>query len=117
MKNKPIAVKQRTIYWANLNPTKGSEQAGKRPVVVISGNTMNEHLPVCIVCPLSSQIKYPDTCTTLKKSGTNNLKQDSEVITFQVRTISSDRLEGKIGTITGAELRDVVHKIGQLLQY
>jgi mRNA interferase MazF len=72
------------MYWTDLNPTKGSEQSGKRPVVVISGNTMNENLPACIVCPLSSQIKYASTCTTLKKSKTNKLKNDSEVITFQI---------------------------------
>ena len=109
--------KQRDIYWANLNPSKGSEQAGKRPVVVVSGNTMNEHLPVCIVCPLSTKLKNYHTCTVLKKSKSNKLPADSEVITFQVRTISSDRLKSKAGSITTEELQDVVHKIGQLLHY
>jgi mRNA interferase MazF len=108
---------QKDIYWADLNPTKGSEQSGKRPVVVISGNTLNENLPVCIVCPLSSKVKDYSTCTQIPKSKTNNLKSDSEAITFQIRTISQDRLVGKIGTISDMELQDIVTKVGHLLVF
>ena len=49
-------MRQRDIYWADLNPVKGTEQAGKRLVVIISGNTMNEHLGVSIICPLSREL-------------------------------------------------------------
>ena len=110
-------ITQKEIYWADLNPTKGSEQSGKRPVVVISGNTMNEHLPVCIVCPLSSKVKEYSTCTLIAKSKTNKLKADSEVITFQIRTISQNRLTQKIGKITNNELQDIISKIGNLFIY
>ena len=110
-------IKQREIYWANLNPTKGSEQSGKRPVVVVSGDTMNEHLPVCIVCPLSTKVKSFSTCTLLKKDKTNKLKSDSEVITFQVRTLSQKRLTKKIGAISHNQLQDIVSKIGNLFVY
>jgi mRNA interferase MazF len=108
---------QKDIYWADLNPTKGSEQSGKRQVVIVSGNTLNEHLPVCIVCPLSSKVKGYSTCTLITKSKTNNLKSDSEAITFQIRTISQDRLVGKIGTISDVELQDIVTKVGHLLVF
>jgi mRNA interferase MazF len=114
---KKTTPQQCEIYWANLNPTKGSEQFGKRPVVVVSGNTMNEHLPVCIVCPISTKIKKYHTCTVIKKNRINKLKEDSEIITFQVRTVSTARLEEKIGAITPTELQDVINKIGHLLQY
>ena len=50
-------MKQKDIYLANLNPTKGSEQRGIRPVVVISANAMNDNLNVAIVCPLSTSNK------------------------------------------------------------
>jgi len=108
---------QKEIYWANLNPTKGSEQSGKRPFVVISGNTMNKHLPVCIVCPLSSKVKNFATCTMLPKTNVNKLKIDSEIITFQVRTISQKRLTEKIGKITDPQLQDIISKIGNLFLY
>jgi mRNA interferase MazF len=50
-------MKQREIWVVDLNPVKGSEQKGIRPVVVISGNAMNDHLNIAIVCPLTTQIK------------------------------------------------------------
>ena len=46
-------MKQREIWLADLNPVKGSEQRGVRPVVILSGNSMNANLDICIVCPLS----------------------------------------------------------------
>lgn len=110
-------IAQKEIYWVDLNPTKGSEQSGKRPVVIVSGNTVNEGLPVCIVCPLSSQVKKFSTCTFIPKTKTNKLKFDSEVITFQVRTISQKRLSKKIGEITNQQLQDVISKIGNLFVY
>lgn len=110
-------ITQKEIYWADLNPAKRSEQSGKRPVVVISGNTMNEHLPVCIVCPLSSKVKDYSTCTLIPKSKTNKLKVDSELITFQIRTISQVRLTRKIGNITDKELQEAISKIGYLFRY
>ncbi len=109
--------KQKEIYWADLNPVKGSEQSGKRPVVVISGNTMNEHLPIIIICPITSNVKSFSTCTKLQKSTLNNLKTDSEVITFQVRAVSQDRLDNKIGEISDTELQDIISKLGHLLVY
>jgi len=110
-------IQQKEIYWVNLNPVQGSEQSGKRPVVVISGNTMNEHLPVCIVCPLSSKVKNFSTCTLLPKTKVNKLTTDSEVITFQVRTISQKRLTKKVGKITDSQLQDIISKIGNLFLY
>jgi mRNA interferase MazF len=108
---------QKEIYWADLNPVQGSEQSGNRPVVIISGNTMNEHLPVCIVCPLSSSVKNFSTCTIIPKSNLSNLKTNSEVITFQIPTISQKRLNKKISEITDAQLQDIISKIGYLLVY
>ncbi len=55
-------MKQRDIWFADLNPTKGSEQSGIRPVAIISGDTMNDNSGLCLICPLSSKIKrYPAT--------------------------------------------------------
>jgi len=49
-------MKQREIWLVDLNPVKGSEKEGLRPVVIVSGNAMNDNLPICIVYPLSSKI-------------------------------------------------------------
>jgi len=45
-------MKQRDIWMADLNPLKGSEQQGIRPVVIVSGNAMNDNLGICIICRL-----------------------------------------------------------------
>lgn len=110
-------MKQRDIWLVDLNPMKGSEQMGIRPVVIISGNAMNDNLNICIVCPLSSRIKNFAGCITLKKSDINKLSIDSEIITFQIRTISKERLLKKIGEITLEQLQFTIKGLAEILMY
>jgi mRNA interferase MazF len=110
-------MKQRDICLADLNPVQGSEQSGVRPVVIISGNAMNDNLNICIVCPLSSNIKYYSGCLVLQKDDINQLDQDSEVITFQIRTISKSRLIKKIGIISESQLKDILLGFNEVLTY
>jgi mRNA interferase MazF len=109
-------MKQKDICFANLNPTRGSEQGGLRPVVVISGDTMNDNLGICIVCPLSSKIKsYPGT-VFIPKTIDNGLSENSEVICFQVRAISKERLNPPIGKLSDSQLKDVIDKMNGLFE-
>ena len=110
-------MKQREIWWADLNPVQGSEQRGTRPVVIISGNTMNDHLDIGIICPLSSKIKNFAGCLVLKRNKINGLEMDSEIISFQVRTISKSRLVSKIGQISEEELRQVKVGLNEILTF
>lgn len=110
-------MKQKDIYWADLNPIKGKEQGGRRPVVIVSGPSMNEHFGVFIVCPVSTKIKNYSGCVQLKKNRMNRLKQDSEIITFQIRTVSRERLREKIGAISDEELRKVFEGLSDILTY
>jgi len=110
-------MKQRDIFLADLEPTTGQEQQGVRPVLILSGNTMNEHFDLCMICPLSSKVKNFPTCVVLKKSVLNGLSQDSEVLTFQLRTISKKRLQKKIGEISGEELEQVFSGLNDVLRY
>lgn len=100
---------QGEIYLAKLEPVEGSEQGGTRPVVIISGDTMNDHFNVVICCPISKQIKNYAGCVVLSKSQRTGLKVDSEVITFQVRSLSKNRLIKKLGIITSQEL-SIIHR-------
>ena len=110
-------MKQGEIYWANLDPTQDSEQAGLRPVVIVSGNTMNENFPVILACPITKKIKNYPGCVGLVKNKTNNLKQDGEIISFQIRSLSKKRLTKKIGTIKRSELKSVISGLNQVLIY
>lgn len=108
---------QKDIYWANLNPAKGKEQKGKRPVVIISGNTMNKNLGIFIICPISSKIKNYAGCVNLQKNKTNKLNEDSEIITFQVRTITKERMIKKIGEITDEQLKEILYSLNEVFYY
>ena len=108
---------QKEIWLADLEPIKGRKQGGRRPVVIISGDTMNEHYGVRIVCPLSLQIKNFAGCLLLKKDKVNRLPKDSEVLTFQLRTVSIGRLIKKIGHITPAQLREIRLFLNEILTY
>ncbi len=108
---------QKEIWLADLEPIKGREQGGQRPVVIMSGNTMNEHYGVRIICPLSSHIKNFAGCLLLKKDKVNRLTKDSEILTFQLRTVSTGRLTKKIGQITPEQLREIKVFLNEILTY
>lgn len=110
-------MQQRDIYLADLNPSEGGEQAGTRPVVVISGSTMNQYFDVVIVCPLTSKVKNYASCISIKKDEQNGLATDSEIITFQVRTVSKNRLLKKVGEISEKQLNDVFKGLIEVLKY
>jgi mRNA interferase MazF len=110
-------MKQGEIWMADLNPVKGSEQRGIRPVVIISGNAMNDNLGICIVCPLTTRMKNYAGCLVLVKDDLNGLEQDSEVITFQVRTVSHERLISKTGSITEELLVKIKNGLVEVLRY
>lgn len=101
-------MRQGEIWFADLNPTKGSEQSGRRPVVIISGNTLNEVLPIVIIVPITSKVKSYPTSVAINPTRANGLKKTSEAIPFQVRTISKGRLTKRIGRITPDELREII---------
>lgn len=108
-------MRQGEIWYANLNPTRGSEQAGTRPVVIVSGNTLNETLPIVIVLPITGKIKSYPTCVALSPNKTNGLSVDSEIIPFQVRTVTKKRLTKKIGTLSRKELQSALKGLAHVL--
>ena len=108
---------QREIWLADLNPSVGSEQMGIRPVVIISGNAMNDNLGISIICPLSSKIKQYAGCLVLTPDSKNGLDLESEVISFQVRAISQSRLTRKIGEITIEQLEKLRIGLNEILRY
>lgn len=98
------------IFWADLEPTKGSEQAGRRPVLVISTEEVNQALPIVTILSLTS-IKpgrrvYP--IEVLLKAETTGLTKDSIAMAHQIRAISKERLGEKCGSINSEEIRNSV---------
>lgn len=110
-------MKQKEIWKVNLNPIRGSEQAGMRPVVIISGNLVNTHAAAVIACPLTSKIKNYNGNVILAPNKTNGLKLKSEVLTFHIRSISKDRMIEKIGVITDKEFEKMRGCLDDILRY
>ena len=108
---------QKEIWMADLNPVVGSEQSGIRPVIIISGTSMNTHYSVVIICPLTSKIKPYRGCPVISPDKINNLEAASQAIPFHVRTISKMRLTKKIGSVTDAELEDIKQGLEIFLNY
>jgi mRNA interferase MazF len=110
-------MKQGEIWYANLNPIKGQEQTGIRPVVIISGNLLNTYLNIIICCPLTTKIKSYKGNVVLQPTTKNKLKQASEILTFHIRSISKERLTKKIGEITTEEIQKIKTTMNEIMDY
>ena len=102
------------IYWADLNPVRGHEQAGQRPVVVISHDVFNERSGTVIALAITSQPQKAGFPLTLKlKSG--DLPKDSWVKISQVRTLSVLRLGDRIGQIDQEEMALLIEGLNEIV--
>ena len=110
-------MRQAEIWSANLNASRGSEQAGYRPVVIVSGNLLNQHLPVVIVIPLTTKIKNYKGNPVLMPTKANGLKKESEMLIFHIRSVSKDRLVEKLGSIENSELERAMKTLNDILKY
>ena len=110
-------MKQCEIWETNLNPVRSIEQAGFRPVLILSGNMLNTYLNVVIVCPLTSKIKNYKGNLIIKPNNENKLKVRLEALTFQIRSILKERLIKKIGQISQSELNEIKKGLDDILRY
>lgn len=98
--------KRGEVWLVNWNPARGSEQAGKRPALVIQNNIGNEHASTTIVAAISSSKKiYP--MNVLLDPPQGGLMEPSVIKTSQILTVSKDRLEKRFGMITQDKMREV----------
>lgn len=110
-------MKQGEVWDMYLNPVQGSEQSGRRPAVILSGNLMNKHLKVVIVCPLTTKIKNYKGNVILTPNEINGLTQESEILTFHIRSVSKERLKHKIGSISSDQLTVIKQGLDDILRY
>jgi mRNA interferase MazF len=102
------------IIWADLSPVRGHEQAGRRPVVVISHNVFNERSGTVIAMAITSQPQQAGFPLTLElQSG--NLPKRSWVKISQVRILSVQRLGEKIGHISPEDLEMLIQGLNEII--
>ena len=102
------------IVWADLDPTQGSEQAGHRPIVIISHNVFNDRSGTVIALAITSQPQRASFPLTLKlQPGT--LPKESWVKISQIRILSVRRLGSKLGQVTAEELDRLVEGLNEIV--
>ena len=96
-----MSIKRGDLFWVNLDSTRGSEQAGGRPVLIIQNDVGNETAPTTIIAPLTTKsfTKVYPTNVHLPK-GNSGLKSDSTILLSQIRTIDKSRIQKKIGHLS-----------------
>ena len=92
------------IRWADLNPARGREQAGQRPVLIISQDVFNQRSETVIALAIASQAQHAGFSLTFEIKSTRLPKQ-SWVKISQIRTLSTERIGKKI---FGTEIHTII---------
>jgi len=103
------------IYWADLNPVRGREQAGLRPVLVLSNDLFNRRSGTLIAMAITSQPQragFPLALALLEEK----LARPSWVKISQIRTISVERLGKRMASIDPAALDQIIEGLLELIQ-
>jgi mRNA interferase MazF len=102
------------IRWADLNPVLGSEQAGKRPVLIISHDVFNERSGTVIAVALTSQPQRAGLPLTLELYS-KELPKKSWVKISQIRTLAVERIGSLMGRVTPEEIAQVVEGLNEII--
>jgi len=102
------------VRWAELNPTRGHEQAGRRPVLILSQDIFNKRSGTVIAMALTSQPQkagFPLTYPLESKQ----LRKASWVKISQIRTLSVERIGKKLGAIEPEQLSEIIDGLNQII--
>lgn len=102
------------IRWADLNPVRGREQAGQRPVLILSHDVFNERSGTVIAVAMTSQQPRAGFPLTLESKATGLTKR-SWVKISQIRTLSVDRIGRRIAHASEEELARVLRGLNEIL--
>jgi mRNA interferase MazF len=102
------------IWWADLNPVRGHEQAGTRPVLIISHDVFNARSGTVIALAITSQSPsagYPLTMELISAE----LPKRSWVKISQIRTLSVERLSTYLGYVSAEELNEIIDGLNEIV--
>lgn len=99
-------IKRGEIYYADLNPVIGSEQGGRRPVLILQNDTGNKHSPTTIVAAITSRCGKSNLPVDVTITS-DCLPLPSAVLLGQIRTIDKTRLEDYVGRLDKKEMGEV----------
>ena len=111
-----MRIRRGEIRWADLNPVRGREQAGRRPVLVLSEDIFNERSGTVIAVALTSQPQRAGFPLTLQIESTA-LPRASWVKISQIRTLSIERIAAHIADASPEELAQVLDGLAEILGF
>ncbi|HWG97524.1 MAG TPA: type II toxin-antitoxin system PemK/MazF family toxin [Nitrospira sp.] len=102
------------IRWADLNPVRGKEQAGRRPVLVLSHDVFNERSGTVIAIALTSQPQRAGFPLTLEVQS-KGLPKKSWVKISQIRTLAVERIGQRLGKVSLEDLAQVIEGLNEII--
>lgn len=102
------------IRWADLTPTRGNEQTGQRPVLILSHDVFNERSGTIIAVALTSQPQRAGFPLTLELTN-SRLPRRSWVKISQIRTLATERIGKRLGKASPEELSQVIEGLNEIL--
>jgi mRNA interferase MazF len=102
------------VRWAELNPVRGHEQAGRRPVLVLSHDVFNERSGTVIAVALTSQEPRAGFPLTLASTAAG-LAKPSWITISQIRTLSVDRIGARLARASEEEVARVIDGLNEIL--
>ncbi len=102
------------IRWADLNPVRGHEQAGLRPVLILSHDVFNERSGTVIAVALTSQAQRAGFPLTYELQSSKLVKR-SWVKISQIRTLSVERISARLGYATPEDMAQIVEGLNEII--
>ena len=102
------------VRWADLNPVRGNEQAGLRPVLILSHDVFNERSGTVIAVAITSQPQRAGFPLTLELDS-KDLPKKSWIKISQIRTLSVERIGKRLGRATPEELAQVIEGLNEII--
>ena len=112
-----FAIRRGEIYWLDWNPARGSEQAGRRPALIIQEDpaSANPNYPLTIVAAVSTKGRPIPSHVAIQASPQNGLTLLSFIKCEQLQTVSKQRLIQKVGTLDADDMARVAEALKKVL--
>jgi len=108
------AILRGEIRWADLEPIRGREQAGQRPVLILSADVFNERSGTVLAVALTSQEPRAGFPLTLELAA-RGLPKRSWVKISQIRTLATDRIGRRLGRASPEDLARVIEGLNEII--
>jgi len=112
-----MAVTRGEVWMADLSPTRGTEQSGTRPVLVVQTDRANPHSPHTVVVPFTTRIRQRLLPSHVQAAaGEGGLTQDSVALCEQIRVMELARLIRKMGDLPAGRMQEVNNALRAILE-